>query len=231
MVCRRHGFRALVFIGLLALPIALIACGGVRGRRGTQMKSGFLGNYSELKHREGYDAQLLYINPNVQWSRYDAVQIDSVTLWATRETAKLTAQEKQLLSAYLYRALHEEISLDFQIVDHPGPSVLRLRAALTTAKGANVPMKAITTIVPQLRLLTTVVGVSADMVVTVGNATVEMELTDSVTGQRLAAAVDERAGKKAFSQLKKWSDVEAACGFWGERVRRFLLRQGVRRTA
>ncbi len=122
MVCHRHGFRTLVFIGLLALPIALIACGGVRGRRGTPMKSGFLGDYSQLKHREGYDAQLLYLNPNAQWSRYDAVQIDSVTLWATRETAKLTAQEKQLLTAYLYSALHEEISLDFQIVDHPGPS-------------------------------------------------------------------------------------------------------------
>ena len=88
-------------------------------------------------------------------------------------------------------------------------------------------LKTITTVVPQLRVLTTVVGVSADMAVTVGEATVEVEMIDSITGERMAAAVDARAGKKAFSQLTKWSDFKEACDFWAFRLRRFLGRQVV----
>jgi hypothetical protein len=132
-----------------------------------------------------------------------------------------------MLTDFFYAALLDELSKKFTIAKTPGPGVLRLRAALTQAKGAKVAMKAITTVVPQLRVLTTVVGVGADVAVTVGGATAEMEVTDSITGERLAAAVDERVGKKAFTQLKKWSDVKAACEFWAEGVTQFLTRQGV----
>jgi hypothetical protein len=212
---------------LMVVMVTASACGGVRWRRGTPERSGFLGDYSELKHLEGYDAQLLYINPDARWPSYDAVWIESVTLWSDTETAKLSAEERQAVTDYLYKGLHDGISMSFQIVDAPGPGVLRLRAALTKAKGANVPLKTITTIVPQLRVASTLVGVSADMATTVGDATVEAEISDSITGERLAAAVDQRAGKKAFDQLKKWSDFEVACEFWGQRVRRFLRQQGV----
>ena len=59
--------------------------------------------------------------------------------------------------------------------------------------------------------------------------TVEVEITDSVTGTRLAAAVDERAGTKAYrAGLKEWSHVKRAYEYWAERIRERLaeLRQG-----
>jgi hypothetical protein len=134
-----------------------------------------------------------------------------------------------MLTDFLYKALRDELSEHFQIADGPGAGVLQFRAALTEAKGANVPLKAITTIIPQLKLASTLVGVSADIVVTVGEATLEAEILDSMTKVRLAAAVDQRAGKKWYSQLKTWSDVKVACEYWAKSLRELLVREGVRK--
>jgi hypothetical protein len=139
-----------------------------------------------------------------------------------------------MLTDLVYRAMHENLGKEFRLVDRPGPDVLRLRAALTQAKGANVPLRTMTTIVPQALLLGTAVGLSADTASTVGTATVEMELLDSITGERLAAAVDQRAGTKSLLTTRTfstWGDVEAAASFWAERTARFLVKQGVRRKA
>lgn len=49
-------------------------------------------------------------------------------------------------------------------------------------------------------------------------------ITDSITGVRLAAAVDERAGTKAYrAGLKEWSHVKRAFEYWAERIRERLL--------
>jgi len=228
--------RAIRVIWILSLVAAAalpaLGCGAVRGRRGTPEESGFLRDYSQLQPRKGYEARLVYVKPGVDWSRYDAVDIDSVTLWANRETEKLSPDERQMLTDLLYKALHEKLGAEFRLADRPGPDVLRLRAALTQAKGANVPLRTISTIVPQVLLLSTAVGLSADVAETVGTATVEAELLDSVTGDRLAAAVDQRAGTKSLFTTRTfstWGDVEAAANFWSARVAQFLMKQGVRR--
>ena len=76
-----------------------------------------------------------------------------------------------------------------------------------------------------------IVGDSYDRVATVGQATIEAEVLDSMTKQRLAAAVDQQAGKKAFTQLKTWSDVKAACEHWAKALRERLIQEGVRQKA
>ena len=216
---------------LVALCAGLIACATVRDRRAEPERSGFLGDYSQLKEQEGYDARLVYVAPGVAWGAYEAVHIDSVTLWAHEDTAKLKEEERQMLTDLAYAGLAGQIGARFQLVDRPGPGVIRVRAALTQAKGAKVPLRSITSILPPAFVLSTAVGLSADAATTVGTATVEVDLRDSITGDRLAAAVDSRAGTKSIlagtRTFTKWGDVEAACNFWGERVAEFLVRQGV----
>ena len=224
-------YHALVSMGLLVLVCAVVSCAGTRGRRSAPEKSGFLRNYSQLTEREGAAAKLSYLNPQTDWSSYDAIWIESVSMWATSDTSKVKPEDQKMLTDFFYTALHEELSQDFRIADGPGPGVLQFRAALTEAKGANVPLKAITTIVPQLKLITTLVGSAADIVVTVGQATVEAELLDSMTKERLAAAVDQQAGKKWYTQLKTWSDVKSACEYWAKTLRERLIQEGVRKKA
>jgi hypothetical protein len=182
--------------------------------------SGFLGDYAELKAGQGDEALLVYFNPTARWSQYDKILIDSVTLWRDAETDDLPAEEAQMLTDHLYAALHKELSRDYEIVEAPGPGVLRLRAALTEAKGAKVVMNTVTSVIPQLRLLSTLGGMATGTAALVGKAGVEAELTDSLSGERLAAAVDARQGTKAIrAGVGKWSDLEQAFDHWAERFR------------
>jgi hypothetical protein len=117
-----------------------------------------------------------------------------------------------------------------KVVERPGVKTLRLRAALTQAKGARVAARTITTFLPQGLLIGTAVGLSADMATTVGEATIEIELVDSVTNRRLAAAVDARAGTKDLLSVRTfqtWGDIEAAAEYWSTGVADFLREQGV----
>jgi hypothetical protein len=226
ILLRRGFLAALVAVAL----VDLTGCGATRGRRGVSEHGGFLGDDSQLHPQEGYEAQEVYVNPSAVWSRYRAIQLDSVSLWATEDTAKLSEQDRQMLTDLLYKALHEELGKHFVLADRPGADVVRVRAAFTQAKGAKVAMRTISTLVPQMLILGTATGLAADTANTVGSATVEMEAVDAVTGERLAAAVDQRAGtKKIFTTrtFHKWADVEAACHHWAERLVLFLVRQGI----
>jgi hypothetical protein len=225
--------RPLLATAAIGVALALVACGATREfGRGVPEESGFLRDYSQLKPNPDYPAAKVYIRPGVVWSRYDSVQIDTVTAWTTEEKGKLSEEERQMLTDTLFKALHDQIGQYIQLADQPGPTTLRLRAALTEAEGANVALRTITTVVPQLRLLSTMAGLSADVAETVGTATLEAEVLDSLTGQRLAAAVDSRAGNKALFSgrtFQKWGDVEAAAKLWASRVTWQLVRHGVRR--
>ena len=217
---------------VFACVLPALGCGAVRGRRGAPEESGFLRDYSQLQHREGYEEQLVYVSPTADWSHYTAIEIDSVTLWANQETVKLDPKTQQMLTDVMFKALHDRLAKDFKLVREPGPDVLRIRAALTQAKGANVPLRTMTTIVPQALLIGTAVGLSADTAATVGTATGEVEAVDSVTGERLAAAVDERAGTKSLFTTRTfstWGDVKAAADHWADRMAQFLIKEGVQR--
>ena len=208
----------LSILGILVLSLALAACTTTRQTRSVET-SGFLGDYSQLEEGEGDEAQLIYINPNAKFSQYDAIMIDSVTLWHGGETSGLSEEDQQMLTDFFYQALHEALSKDFQVVDSPGPRVMRLRAAIIEAKGARVVMNTVTSIVPQFRLLSSVLGRATDTAPWVGEATAEVEITDSMTGMRLAAGVEQRTGTKALrGGLKTWSHVKAVCDYWAGRI-------------
>jgi hypothetical protein len=212
----------------VCLAAILVGCQATRQTRGAE-PAGFLRDYSMLKPGKGDDPQLVYINPNANWKAYDSVMIDSVTIWYTDSTEKLSAEDRQTLTSLLYNSLHTELGKDYTIVNYPGPRTLRVRAAITETKGASVVGNTVTTIVPQLKLASTLAGVATDTQVWVGKAGAEIAISDSMTAQRLAAAVDERAGAKSFQGIGgKWTDVENAFKAWAVEVREKLaeLRAG-----
>jgi len=216
--------RAIVItIALVTALVIAAACATTRQSRGTGEASGFLGDYSDLRKGEKDEPQLIYIRPGVDWARYEMIHIESVTLWRNEKTDDVPEEEQQILTDFLYHALHEQLDQDYEIVDEPGPNVLQLRAAITEAKGSKAVMNTITSVIPQLRLLTTIVGMSAGTSVLVGKAGIEGEITDSMTGERLMAALDQRQGTKAVrGGVKTWSDVKLATEFWAERLRKRL---------
>ena len=235
MKSKWHARRVVVALTAAAIVLSSTGCGIIkplRERRGEAEHAGFLTDYSQLQPQEGYAAKEVYINPQAAWSQYDAIYIESVTMWVNDPSKAPSKDDEQMLTDMLYKSLADKLAEKFTLTDHPGPGVIRVRAALTQAKGAKVALNAVTTVIPQLRLLTTVGGVAADTATLVGSASAEAELLDSVTNERLAAAIDAMAGTKGLLRaFSKWADVQNACDNWGERVRDFLVKQGVRPKA
>jgi hypothetical protein len=225
----RSGFSQAACVTVaVCVASVLVACQTTRQTRNVQA-AGFLGDYSQLRKGEGKEAQLIYINSNANWQSYNAIMIDSVTIWYNDATEKMSAEDRKALTDLLYADLHTALGQDYAIVDHPGPRTLRLRAAITEAKGAKVVGNTITTIVPQARMLSTLTGLATNTQVFVGKAAIEAELTDSMSGERLIAAVDERAGAKTLRGIGgKWKDVDNAFKYWSEQIQKRLaeLRAG-----
>jgi hypothetical protein len=228
----RNVWTALAVITLAALALTSVGCGIIRPTRGRHFEdaqhSGFLRDYSQLAPREGFDAQEVYVNPDAAWHGYNAIHIESVSIWVSDEAKKPDPKDQQMLTDMLYKALSEKLGEKFKLVDHPGPGVIQLRAAFTDAKGARVALNTVTTVIPQLRAVSTIAGLGTDTAALVGAASMEAEATDAITNDRLAAVVDSRAGTKGITRmLFKWADVQAICDHWGERARDFFVAQGV----
>jgi hypothetical protein len=224
--------RRVAIVALVSLALVAAGCGILRPTRGRHFEdaehSGFLGNYSGLAEREGYDAQEVYINPKAGWPRYSAIHLESVSLWVHDESKKPDPKDQKMLTDMLYKALHDKLGEKFKLVNEPGPGVIQVRAALTQAKGARVVLNTVTTVIPQARLASTVLGLGTDTAALVGAASLEAEATDAISGERLAAVVDSRAGTKGVTRmLTKWGDVEAVDNYWAERMRDFFVAQGV----
>lgn len=213
-------------IGLALAALVATACATTRQPDKTPEKSGFLGDYSMLQPGTGEEAGLVYIAPDAELGSYDAVLIEPVTLWRSSETEHLTAEERQALSDYMYERVRQELAKDYRIASEPGPGVMTVRIALTEAKGARVLSDTVTSVVPTFRLLAGLGGMATEKRVLVGAAAVEVEIRDSQSGRRLAAAVDERWGTRAVrGGIHKWSDVEEAFDYWAARLRTRLAEE------
>jgi hypothetical protein len=217
-------FRLLCLVALVALPPA---CAPTRQPRGEVAKSGFLQDYSILEAGKDGQAKLRYVDASANFAQYQAVLVESVTLWAGPELAKLKPEEKQALVDHAYTALVTALGRSFTIAKAPGAGTLRVRGAITEATTSAVVADTVASVIPQVRLIGALVGLSANTAATVGEASAEVEVTDSLTKQVLAAGVDRRIGQRSLQGVfGKWSDVEEAWDHWAEQLRARLVEAG-----
>lgn len=169
---------------LLGSLVALAACSGTVGVE----PSGFLGDYSQLKPGHGDQAQLVYINPEADFSPYKRVLVEPVIVW--ERTAGLDASEEEFVSLAndLGSALRKQLELEFELVESPGPGTLRIRTAITHVRESG--------------------------------ASIEMEILDAESGQRLIAVADARGeAGGASDSARDWASAREAFEFWAHRAR------------
>jgi hypothetical protein len=191
--------------------------------------SGFFGQDASLLQpgKEG-QAAMVYINPNAQWSKYNKILLEPVEFWDSANS-KVSPSDQQMLTAYFYNKLKEDLQKNFTLVDQGGPGVLQLQVAMVNASSATPGLRSVSVVIPQLRILNAAQSLATGSYAFVGSAEAEMKATDSATGELLAAAIDKRAGGMALSSAAqwKWGDAENAMNYWAEKVSsRFLELQG-----
>jgi hypothetical protein len=178
---------------------------------------GLLGNSCGMKLTPGGKGQagLRYVNPAAQWSSYNKVMIDPVTFWGG-EMTRVPATDQQVLVNYFSQQLQEQLGKKFQIVNHAGPGVIRLQAAMTDAETATPLLRSVSMIIPQAHMLSNLKYLTTGTFPFVGGAQAEMKITDAVTGEVLAEAVDRRIGGGSFTTgfQWQWGDAENAINKW-----------------
>ena len=199
---RRQGNR----LGLLLILVFLL--GGCAAGRMDDVaeETGFLVDYSQLTPGGEDRAALTYVDADVDFKKYDALMFDRVSVWLSPEAENRDVDPAvfKKMSDYFRQALVKAVEDGYAVVDQPGPNVIRVRAAITDVEPSDPIAKA----------------VSVDHIGT-GGAEAEMELLDSMSSERLAAAVDRRRGGKPASRAV-WEDTKDAFDYWARRFRERL---------
>ncbi len=199
---------------VLGGALLLAACATTE-QTGKPRPSGFLGDYSQLEAGGEGEAAMLFIDPAADFVDFHSALIDPVTIWAGPGTEKVPEAELQRLADYMEAALRRQIARNFKLVERPGPGTLRIRTAITEARGANRPLNLASTVLPPARLLSEVKKLATGTQAFVGRAAIEVEVLDGLTQRRLIAAVDERAGTKTVKGAEgTWTQVEDAFDEW-----------------
>jgi len=187
--------------------------------------SGFFGQDASLLQpgKEG-QAALVYINPNVQWKYYDKILLQPVQFWDSANSS-VSPADQQMLTAYMYNKLEQDLTKHFTLVNRGGPNIMQLQVALVNATGATPGLRSVSVVIPQLRVLNAAQSLATGSYAFVGSAEAEMKLLDSSTGELLAAGIDKRKGGVALSAAAqwRWGDAESAMDYWAGKVTSRLL--------
>ncbi len=173
-------------------------------------QSGFLDNYSQLTPSPVVQGALAYTRPGTSLSQYDKFIIEPISIHFSPNAEGITIAPAKLaqLAQYLEDEAVKALSERYQVVSAPGPGVLRLRVALTDIQKGNPLLN----IHPGTKL--TGVGL--------GSASMEGEAIDSVTGERILAAVETRRGEAlSLEGVGAFDNAKQAMRYW---VKRFVKR-------
>lgn len=209
-------FAAVVLSGVL-----MIGC-SASGMKDVK-KSGFLGDYTMLKPGGDDRAALVYVKPGTDLKPYKKIMFDRVlvSLADAAEHKEIDPAIMAELSKYYQDALVNAVKGGYQLVDQPGADVLRVRAVITGIRPSSPVSNTMSTIIPfGIAAAAATKAASGDNLGT-GEAATEIEVVDSVSGVRLAAAVDRRQGGKAAFR-GKWEDTKEAFDHWAKRFRERL---------
>ena len=182
-VMKLRGFGTLCLV--IVVLVGFGSLGEVRAqstRTRISRYSGFLGDYSKLKRSRQLKGAMSYENPSKSLKEYDKFIIDPVVVHFAPNAKGIGVDplKVQQVADYFHRELWLALSMRYEVVNTPGPGVLRLRMAITDIK-TTVPLM---NIHPATKLL----GLG------LGGASMEGEAVDSQTGERVLAVVDSRRG-------------------------------------
>jgi len=208
--------------GLFLVAVLLLSGCAASGMKDVK-ETGFLGDYGQLKPGGDDRAALIYVNPDVDFKPYTKLMFErvSVFLSPTMESREIDPTILKELTDFYQNALLEAVKDGYEVVDQPGPDVLWVRVAITDVVPSNPTSNTLSSIIPIGMVVAGATKVASDANLGTGEAATEMEVLDSMTKERLAAAVDRRqGGKSAFRG--KWVDTKQAFEYWAKRFRERL---------
>jgi hypothetical protein len=203
-------------LGFLILALAsVLACGGC----GRPELSGFMEPYTGFHEISKINPNLEYVQPGVNWGAYRKVRIAKVLAYVHPSGGYRPVYPddlKMLVGQFEYE-LVEAFGRVFEVTTKPGPDVLDLRAAVTRLCPTDLAANAAVWIVPGSVAVTAGYQMFMNSNLALGEAGIEVELVDSLTGVRRYGFVALHLGSSIeLEQIARWGIAEKALKGWAE---------------
>ena len=150
-----------------------------------------------------------YINEQVDFSQYTKLMNGGLAIYYPEDEEPPDPAEINRIREYFRDAFTSAIGDDYEIVDEPGPGVMKVQGQVIDMKMTSGG---------------TVMDVSGRLrdIVAHGELTFLMEMSDSVSGQVLARAGDKSTDISAEEDDATWDDVRRAAEYWAGLFRNWL---------
>jgi hypothetical protein len=185
--------------------------------------AGFLTDYSKLKPVEGIDGTLRYIDTSVDLRPYSKVTIDPVQIFTNPnpEYQGLQPDALKRMTDAFQNAFVGALVGGYQVVNKPGPDVLRIRLAITGVQPTK-PDLGVTDFIP-IKAIFNVARSAAGEAPKVAEISAELEVL-APDGRVVGAAISTRKGDKNLPQGEKitWKDLQAIVDVWAKNMRQHL---------
>ncbi|MGE5793464.1 MAG: DUF3313 domain-containing protein [Bacteroidota bacterium] len=186
--------------------------------------SGFLGDYSQFRKVPGPFDTWQWVRAGVAWKQYTRLYIEPVEVWINPRSGYQGIEPglyKRMVDEFRSHVVQEFQAGGYQVVDRPGPGVLKLHFALT---GVNPERPGFT----PLDVLPIKIAIDAARYATGTDKSViaitgEAEVLDGVTNERLFAQVTTRKDVHLFiGRQVTWDDVRGGATEWAKQARVLL---------
>lgn len=204
--------RALVTAGALILSLQQAAAG----------VSGFIDDMPELHPDADRAGAMTWLKPDMDRSGYRLVAIEPITIFISpdSEYQGLSADDLKTLSDTFRDTVTRTLEPELPTVSRGGAGVLHLRAALTNVK-VTKKKRGLLGYMPIGFVASTVKEAVTGPGVSLENAVLEVELLDSVSGERVGILIDQ--APQQAGEGEDWEAIAATLRFYAERFKARML--------
>lgn len=210
---------------LLTLSTISAGCAGSRQARSVDLDgpgaNRFLTQGLELESSSDADGALfVYRAKETPKVRYTKLLLERVHIAKEGELDQKELANYQALADNAYVLVREALAQDFEVVEEPAADAFRLQIAILDASPASTVRRLLASASPVGRGLSLANYVVTGKPTAVGEITIEVLMTDSITGAVLGAGVDRRVGTNNLRQaIDVWQTANDALARWAEKLR------------
>jgi len=198
-----------ITLRVISVTIAIIVLSFVTGC--AKKVEFFHGGMPDFKPGPAGGADFVDIKRGVDLSSYKMMMVEPLSMHfdSPEQYTAIPGNELKDLRNDFQNAIADALGDAYPIVDSPRPDTLLLRVLITG-------------MVPSIPGAST--GDTQWKYLSAGGASMKVELLDSLTRERIVAAMDTQTGMKhdPGQSMDKWVHARAAFKFWAGRLRQFL---------
>jgi hypothetical protein len=205
--------------GIVSICLLLASAGpAVSG----EQYSGFLENYPAFEADSDRKGALIYKKPGTELKAYTKIMIDPIEIWYAPDSKYkgIKPDDLKTLADTFLAAIVEELEPDYPVVSKPGPGVLGIRLAITNVY-AKKKKRGLLGYTPIGFVATTAKNLAVGPGISLVDATIEVEMLDSQTNERLGALIDRQSAspEKKKKEKTSWEEIEKTLKFYAKRFR------------